>query len=455
MRNIILVDCSSSSMGILNKDVNSGLGTRTRVGEGIRAKLLERTKKNGIQLPLLEIAYVSALLNQQNHSVTYKKITGSSDIRNLNRLIEYEDVDDLLFFPSMISYKEDLELANTIRKSYPSVKLGVLGVFAGIRPDLFENEFHWVALGESEALLLKYSIDDLKGRMGPEPFLEDLDQLPFPDWSVFSEKKFSYRPILPKTPFFTMLGSRGCPMACGYYCPYPMAQGKKYRMRSIESLLAEITHLKETYNAKSVLFRDPYFSLDKQRTLLFAKEMINREINIQWACETRLDSLDEEELKLLYTSGLRSINIGIESSDPEILHKIKRHSLEQMRERKLIDYCYHLGIKINAFFIFGLIPDTRDSILATIEYAKSLKTFSSQFTINTPLPGTSFYNDMSQLINQDISLEDYDNNTLVFSHKNLSEEDVYSLKEKAFLEYYFSPKLILRYIRWTLRDLFL
>tara|TARA_B100000949_G_scaffold75571_1_gene67361 strand:- start:1125 stop:1859 length:735 start_codon:yes stop_codon:yes gene_type:complete len=244
-------------------------------------------------------------------------------------------------------------------------------------------------------------------------------------------------------------------MACGYYCPYPMAQGKKYRMRSIESLLAEITHLKETYNAKSVLFRDPYFSLDKKRTLLFAKEMINREINIQWACETRLDSLDEEELKLLYTSGLRSINIGIESSDPEILHKIKRHSLEQMRERKLIDYCYHLGIKINAFFIFGLIPDTRDSILATIEYAKSLKTFSSQFTINTPLPGTSFYNDMSQLINQDISLEDYDNNTLVFSHKNLSEEDVYSLKEKAFLEYYFSPKLILRYIRWTLRDLFL
>ena len=64
-------------MGILNKDVNSGLGTRTQVGESFRAKLLERTKKGGIQLPLLEIAYVSALLNKQNHSVTYKKITGS------------------------------------------------------------------------------------------------------------------------------------------------------------------------------------------------------------------------------------------------------------------------------------------------------------------------------------------------------------------------------------------
>ena len=98
MRNIILVDCSSSSMGILNKDVNSGLGTRTTVGEGIRAKLLERIKKNGIQLPLMEIAYVSALLKQQNHSVTYIKITGSSDIRKLNRLIEYEDVMISCFF---------------------------------------------------------------------------------------------------------------------------------------------------------------------------------------------------------------------------------------------------------------------------------------------------------------------------------------------------------------------
>ena len=43
--------------------------------------------------------------------------------------------------------------------------------------------------------------------MGPEPFLEDLDQLPFPDWSVFPEKIFTYRPMLTKTPFFTMLGS--------------------------------------------------------------------------------------------------------------------------------------------------------------------------------------------------------------------------------------------------------
>ena len=129
--------------------------------------------------------------------------------------------------------------------------------------------------------------------------------------------------------------------------------------------------------------------------------------------------------------------------------------MKHSRERELIDYCYQLGIKINAFFIFGLDSDTREGILASIEYAKSLKTFSSQFTINTPLPGTEFYNDMIEHLDQNVSLEDYDNNTLVFAHKNLSAEDIYSLKEKAFLDYYFSPKLIFRFITWKIRDIFL
>lgn len=455
MSKIIFVDCASPKRGILNKDVNCGLGTRTRVGNGIRARLLEKTKKNGVFLPLLEIAYVSALLKQQGHSAKYQRITDNESVQRLKWLIEDEDVEHIIFFPSMVSYKEDLAISATVRQAFPRVKLAAMGVFASIRPELFVDNFNWIALGESEALLLKYSIEDCDGLMGPEPFVEDLDQLPFPDWSVFVEIEFNYHPMLPKKPFYTMLGSRGCPMACGYYCPYPMAQGKKYRKRSVKSLLAEIAYLIEFYGAKSILFRDPYFSLDKKRTLSFGEELLRSKMKINWACETRLDSLDESELKLLHASGLRSINIGIESSDPETLRKSKRKSLEHSREQELIDYCYQLGIKINAFFIFGLESDTREGILATIEYAKSLKTFSSQFTINTPLPGTEFYNDMIKHLDQNVSLEDYDNNTLVFAHKNLSAEDVYSLKEKAFLEYYFSPKLIFRFITWKIRDIFL
>ena len=44
-------------------------------------------------------------------------------------------------------------------------------------------------------------------------------------------------------------------MSCGYYCPYPAAQGKKWRSRSVDSLISEIQYLKKDFNTKSILFR--------------------------------------------------------------------------------------------------------------------------------------------------------------------------------------------------------
>ena len=97
-------------------------------------------------------------------------------------------------------------------------------------------------------------------------------------------------------------------MACGYYCPYPMAQGKKYRKRSVKSLLAEIVYLIQIYGANSILFRDPYFSLDKKRTVSFAVELLESNLKINWACETRLDSLNESALRRQKYNLIKEIN---------------------------------------------------------------------------------------------------------------------------------------------------
>ena len=259
--------------------------------------------------------------------------------------------------------------------------------------------------------------------------------------------------MLSRTPFLPILGSKGCPMSCKYYCPYPATQGAKYRRRSVESLISEIKYLKDKFSVKSILFRDPYFSLDNRRTIALAKALIDEDINILWGCETRLDSLSEENLTLLYKAGLRSINIGLETNDKFVLESNKRNGVDLTRDEKLIDFSYNLGIKINAFFIIGFNEDTRKTVLNMIQYAKSLNLYAAQFTVNTPLPGTEYYKDMSSQI-IDNNLENFDNNTLVFKHKNLSKEDIEQLKEKAFVDYYFRFGFIRKYIRWTIRDLF-
>jgi anaerobic magnesium-protoporphyrin IX monomethyl ester cyclase len=452
-KKVLIIDSVCSEKGVINKDVNGGLGTRTQIGNTWRARLLEQIKKRGVVLPLLEYGYLSAVLKNKGYQVEYIKII---DINFIHEIKQYIDngYSNLIFNPALVSYTTDIQIANRLKKMFPKIKMGAIGSFATILPEKIENVFDWIVCGETEPVLMSNELEDLHGIIRCDELVQDLDSLPFPDWRIFINQKFSYRPMLKKTPFFTILGSRGCPMSCSYYCPYPAIQGKRWRARSAENLVSEIQNLITNYGAKAVLFRDAFFSYSKKRTEKFAQLLINKKIKIEWACETRLDYFNKNLLRLLYRSGLRAINIGIESSDINILNQNKRQGIESTKQEDLISFCYKLGIKINAFFILGLEGDTEESIKRTLEYSKSLKLFAAQYTINTPLPGTQYFNDMQNKIFED-DLHNFDNNTLVFKHENLTANQLHQLKEKAFIGFYFRPKFFYEQIKWKIREMFL
>ena len=161
---------------------------------------------------------------------------------------------------------------------------------------------------------------------------------------------------------------------------------------------------------------------------------------------------DKELLVALHKAGLRVINIGIESVREDILKKSGRLPIGIKHQEDIIDFCKKTGIKVIAFYILGLKDDTKESILETIRYAKKLNTYLAQFTISTPYPGTKFYDDMkSRITTKDYSL--YDANHLVYRHDNLAEKEIYRLKERAFVSYYFRPMWIFEYIKWSIKEL--
>ncbi len=454
MNSVLILDSVCSKRGVINKDVNGGLGTRTYIGKSLRAKALERVKKSGVVLPLLEFAVIAAILKKHNYKAFYIQVSDSQQVTKVMQFVKNKNISTLIFYPALVAHTNDFDIADQLKFKLPSVQMGAVGPFVSQFPGISLEHFDWVIKGEPEEILLNKPLDELDGLVESKGFIENLDELPLPDWTIFQGSvDFSYRPMLQKRPFYTMQGSRGCPMSCSYYCPYPASQGIKWRTRSVASLIEELQYLIQEYGAKSILFRDAYFSLKKERTIELAENMIAAGIALEWACETRLDSLDEGGIDILYQAGLRSINIGIESEDEEILKASKRKGMEKKQQRCLIQYCYDKGIKINAFFILGLMEDTRESILKTIKYAKTLPLYSAQFTVNTPLPGTGDYQEMrSKLINHD--LESLDNNTLVFKHPHLTVEDIAELKERAFVDFYFNPTFISRQILWRIRELF-
>jgi len=149
----------------------------------------------------------------------------------------------------------------------------------------------------------------------------------------------------------------------------------------------------------------------------------------------------------MYQAGLRHINIGVESASHDVLKKSSRLPIEVAHQNKIIEFCHKNGISIAAFYIIGMEGDTEKSVLRTIDYAKKLNTLVAQFTISTPYPGTAFFEKLKSegKINT-FDWEQYDGYSPVLKHETLSAKKMLSLKEKAFVSYYFRPAYLLMHM---------
>jgi radical SAM superfamily enzyme YgiQ (UPF0313 family) len=408
-----------------NKDFNAGFGTAFQVGKSLGAKFLERMRYSREYLPLLAYGYLAAILKRNGHTVNYA----------INTIPK--DADLIIMQCSLIRHNAELDFIKTIKRN-TSAKIGLIGPFVSVKPDLFAEYADFIIKGEFEEVALK-----MKGSYMPEGIIEsnpiqDLDILPFPDWSIFPVNLYSCKPLLPKVPFIFIQSSRGCLYGCNY-CPY-----------KVFGVYAEIQYLTKNYGIRSLMFRDPCFSFNTQRTIGFAEEILKNEIKIEWCCETRLDKLDTKLIDLLHASGLRAIKVGIESIDTAVLKFQKRKPINIEHQEAIIDYCDKKGISVLALYQLGLEEDTKESILKTIAYAKKLNTDFANFTICTPIPGTEYYEEIKERIYEK-DWEKFNNFYPVFEHKNLSAQELLSLQEKAIVSYYIRPKLIFRHLLRSLK----
>ncbi|TSD02221.1 MAG: hypothetical protein Athens071424_159 [Parcubacteria group bacterium Athens0714_24] len=439
---IVLFDvkpASSNSKKCINKDLAGGMGTGTWIGNSLRARIFEWVKRKNVVLPVLTTAYLASIFKKAGWEVE----VASAD-ENFNSSNRSGDL--ALVSTSIVDCHNELEVIKVLRKN--GFYVGAYGAFASSVPDFFAGEADFVIKGEPEAGALKIiSEKELpRGVFEVEP-IKNLDKLPFPDWSYFPINKYSYFPALTDKPVVLMLASRGCPYSCAFYCAYPLLMGRKWRARSVDNIIGEIEFLKNNYGIRAIDFRDPVFTLDRERARSFAESLLKKNIKISWSCETRLDCLDKDLLKVMRQAGLKNINVGIESYDSEILKKSNRLPVEQKHQEEIISFCRKLGITMAAFYILGLENDTEENIKRTINYAKSLNTLVAQFAINTPYPGTALFDKLKEEGNiTNFEWENYDEYTPVFRHKFLSQQKLLDLKEEAFVSYYFRPSYLLRYM---------
>ncbi len=418
-----------------HKDFNGGYGTTFDVGKSLPSKVLMKIRSNFEYLPVLTHGYLAALLKD--------------NVENLN-LKYYENeipekMDYVFLHASLIRHNEEIKKLQEYKAKYPEAKTIIYGPLATSIAKDYEGKVDIIFKADIENLFNKFnSLDEIPLGITDLGQIDSLESLPFPDWSPFPYKKFKQYPIMKKNPIFMVLGSKSCPYKCNY-CPY-ISNDSQYRFRSAPHVIEELVYLKKNFGARSILFRDPVFSMKKKWVLDLCNMMIDQKLDLEWTCETRLDRMDEELVDKMAEAGMTSIKVGVESFNHELLKKYDRVPPQKDRQERLIKYMEDKGVQVVAFYVIGLPDDTHSSVNETIEYSKELNTSYANFTICTPIPGTGFYETVKDKIN-DHNLEHYNNFNPVFETNHLTKDDIVKYKEQAISSYYFRFKYLSKQMR--------
>lgn len=226
----------------------------------------------------------------------------------------------------------------------------------------------------------------------PRPFIKNLDALPFPAWDLIDEKKYRATSLgwnKSSVEFFSIQSSRGCPYQCGF-CYNIVFNERRWRFKSANRVVEEITFLKDTYNVERINFRDDNFAVSQKRAERICKLIYKNQLDINFAIDCRVDLLSGALAKYLKLGGCDQIFFGIESGSTRILQFIKKGaSLGQAL--RAIRLCKKFKIKSSASFVMGFPTETMSDLLLTRSFIFGLNPDSLLLKIFVPFPGSPLY----------------------------------------------------------------
>jgi len=413
----------------VSKDFAGGFGVgQYHGGGGARGRVVRFFYKRDRRPVALNYAYMASILRRLGHDVEYAE----------DRLPA--DADLYVFNPSLITLDLERAAIEQVRRESPRAKIFISGLVAHALPEAFQGLDVTLVRGEAEQLLWK--IDEvLASDRGTVEVgsVRDLDDLPFPDWSLFGPRRFRIGYDFTQFPTALIQQSRGCTFTCNY-CPYIVVENAT-RFRDPEAVVDEMRHGMATYGFRSFKFRDPLFGLDRRRVLKLAELIGHLPRKIQFSIESRVDLMRRETLGALREMGLTSITIGIETPDDATLRRYKRAPIKDDRQREFVVMCRELGVRTVAGFMIGFPDDTAQSIQGVLRYAKRLNPTFANFNIVTPYPGTEFFSEVRKEI-ADFDFSRYDVYTPVMKYRYLTADDVRRLHVKCFTSYYFRSRYL-------------
>ncbi|MFC1620704.1 B12-binding domain-containing radical SAM protein [Candidatus Omnitrophota bacterium] len=430
--------------------------------------LVRPNYKSHIITPPLGIGYLASYL--EKHRIEIKIIDGLRDRLNNKEILKIilDEKPDIVGISSLTAfYNETVDLCKGIKDH--SIRCVIGGVHPTFLPysTLLDTRADFVICGEAEIAFLKliqnnfkndgipgvYSMGDLKSDddvIVKAEVIQDLDKIPFPDWTQISPKLYSRAPygaIVKNFPIGSMITTRGCPYEC-IFCASPGFCDRKIRFRSPENVVEEIKHLVKDFGVKEIQFVDDNITFKRTHIEQICNLIIQNKLKISWSLPSgvRADKIDKELVKLMVKSGCYYFSMGIESASPAILNNLKKHTtLETIN--KAIEIADKEGISCQGFFIFGLPGETRETIEETIDFARRSRLSRAQFVILDILPGSELWCRLKGSFKPDWNKNSYKEPEWI--PEGLTREELMKAQAKAFRVFYFRFSIILKLVKFV------
>jgi len=288
----------------------------------------------------------------------------------------------------------------------------------------------------------------------PEP-IAGLDSLPYPARDLVDiELYFQHHRSDKRGKSATVISSRGCPSQCTYCANICM--GRKFRPRSPENFVGEIELLAREHGIRHFHIVDDCFTADPKRTAAICDLLVGKRLAITWDAFGRVNTLRDEALIVkMKRAGCLYLAMGIETGDQHINDLMKKGTTLAMAEECCLLLRRHGIPYINAF-ILGNEGETRETALATIAFAKKLKSATAIFNMLIPYPGTPLFEKY---------YKDYDapgtdwrfwcseggDRPYEPRQTALTKKDILKLRSRAYLRFYCDPFQLLRTVAFGMK----
>ncbi len=207
-----------------------------------------------------------------------------------------------------------------------------------------------------------------------------LDTLPDEDLSIFEEQRF-FRPMQGKV--YRMIPfnmDRGCPFDCSF-CAAPLYRqfykscgtGVYFRAKSMARVKEELQSTVGRYKADYVYFNSETFFARPDKDLKDFAAFYAEKIKLPFWCQTRIETIKLERIRLLEKMGCDRISVGIEHGNEEFRRKVLSKHFTNRQVLEAFDILGQSRIPVTVNNMIGFPDETRELAMDTIRLNRQIK----------------------------------------------------------------------------------